>query len=94
MKQATLKNPSKMKKLSQAPSENLPKASKALEAERKGRFLNLEVMRSSGDGQIFKDEYVVDGFDLLQLLDGAIPFIEIPTQKTPGIRFITLTYEK
>jgi hypothetical protein len=31
--------------------------------------------------------------DLLALINGQIPFIEVPTQETPGLRFITLRYE-
>lgn len=92
MKQATLKNPSKMKKLSQAPAL-IPSSSE----KPKGRFLKLEVMRSNNEGlgfEVCKDVYVVDGLDLLGLIGGKIPFIEVPAMKTPGIRFITLTYEK
>ncbi|MBE3145454.1 MAG: hypothetical protein IMZ61_16255 [Planctomycetes bacterium] len=54
-------------------------------------------MRSNNEGlgfEVCKDVYVVDGLDLLGLIGGKIPFIEVPAMKTPGIRFITLTYEK
>jgi len=47
-------------------------------------------MRSSGGN----DVYLVDGLDLLCLIDGKIPFIEIPAMKTPGVRFVTLRYER
>jgi hypothetical protein len=36
---------------------------------------------------------MVDGTDLLNLIDGRIPFIEVPTRNTPGVRFVTLRYE-
>jgi len=36
--------------------------------------------------------YQVDGVDLLALINGTISFIEVPTQQTAGLRFITLRY--
>ena len=99
-KTSTKKNQSKSPAESQSetPAQNMPKASEALEAERRnGLFLKLKVMRSNVSGIGFavkNDFYSVDAFDLLELLGGRIPFIEIPAMKTPGIRFITLTYAK
>ena len=51
-------------------------------------MLRLEARDSNGNSHV----YVVDGVDLLQLVNNQIPFIEVPTRETPGLRFITLRY--
>lgn len=57
----------------------------------KSHLLKLALLRS-GENKI-TDSYMVDGTDLLNLIDGRIPFIEVPTRNTPGVRFVTLRYE-
>lgn len=55
----------------------------------KGKLLKLDAKDSSGAVH----SYMIDGVDLLNLLNGSIPFIEIQTRETPGLRFVTLRYE-
>lgn len=38
------------------------------------------------------ETYIVDSVDMLSLLNGQIPFIEIGTPKSRGVRFVTVTY--
>ena len=77
------------KKNNNLKSSNLQQTSQSQPS--KSHLLKLALLRS-GESKI-PDSYMVDGTDLLNLIDGKIPFIEVPTRNTPGVRFVTLRYE-
>lgn len=78
----TVKKTTKAKKAKKPSSKTSPPEKQ----KRKSLLLDLVVKRSSG----VDDVYLLDVVDLggIGILPGK--FIEIPTTKTPGIRFITL----
>jgi hypothetical protein len=57
------------------------------EPVKSGILLDLVIARNTGEHDI----YLVDAIDLSNLV-GPADFIEIPTKRTPGIRFITIRY--
>lgn len=57
-------------------------------SEKSGVLLDLVLARNTGEHDI----YLVDAIDLSNLLCGPDDFIEIPTKRTPGVRFVTIRF--
>ena len=88
-KRKTSKKMSKKKSNTKKPkSPSALQGQDLIENQEKSVLLDLVIKRIDG----VDDVYLLDAIELGGLLVGPDKFIEIPTRKTPGIRFVTLRY--